>query len=104
MNDKIINSYTQTLDLVINLTFLSKFLAFNDIINLSKTDKYLKHYTQIYIQKYYYTIIIKSKQSKIIIPKTISFYNPDEIINNNYDNLYWYKIFNQKINYDQLAF
>jgi len=100
---KIINSYTQTFDLVIHLTLLSNFLGFNEIINLSKTDKYLKYYTQIYIRKYHYIIYI-CKQTKICIPKTISFYNQHEIINNHYNNEYWYSIFNQKLNCDQLAF
>lgn len=103
MNNKIINSYTQTFDLVINITISSKFLGFYEFINLAKTDKYLNYYTKIYINKNYY-IIQTCKITKIIIPKTISFYNLDEIINNNYDNYYWYYIFNQKLNRDELAF
>ena len=102
-NNTYINSYNQTFDFVIYITFLSKFLGFYEIINLAKTDKYLNHYTIKYINKYYY-FTRKTHQTKIIIPKNISFYNLDEIINNDYENKYWYSIFKRKLNTEQLAF
>jgi len=69
----------------------SKLLGFYEIINCYKINKHFKYYTQTYINNFYY-----------IIKKT--FYTKMILHNNYYHNQYWYSIFKQKLNYDELAF
>lgn len=100
MNYQMDKIYSHNTHLLLELTIYNDFLGFNDLIRLSRINKYFNSSTKKYIEKYYEFL------NKCINIPIKNSYASLYIIDNNeykYDREYWYKLFNKKLNSQELA-
>jgi hypothetical protein len=91
------NTYSNTFDLVLNLTINSGFIGLSDFGCLMKVDKYLK----LICKKYINDILVKCDNTNI--KYNYHTLNDDVYDNKKYNINYWYNLFGKKLNKDEMV-